>query len=663
MRTTKKRRWACPLLMALLFVGGLIPRLVALDWGLPYVEHFDEPALIQTVMQMVHDGDPNPHTFLYPSLMFYLLAATARLHAWWGIRQGIYTSIQDLPIHTYGFTVAPGLYVWSRAVTAILSASTVPAVYLLGLRMFDRRVGLLGALLVTVATFHVSHSHFITTDAPTGLWVVLAVLGAWRIVTAGDWRGYLLGGVATGLAAGTKYNAAAVALAVVAAHLFRWGRGSFGRPFLLLIGSGIAASGAFLVTTPYALLDWNAFIRGLRFNAAHYAEGTHGDFIGRWQLGEYASYLWTDGLRELGSVIALAGLPVLLWRFPRQTSVLLLVVVSEMLLLMSQAVNFVRNVLPVFPLMLLIAAAGAVALADLLRRPVPAFRHIVLLLLAVALLGPQVHWTAWLLRYWSRPHTMVAAAEKLRSLPRGMRAAVETNPTFWEGDPIVFPSAQLAEHPLDWYRANGFRYLIANRDFYLSPEERAIYEQMLATASVLLRLPERKAAIQLGPGGAVLDLGEHTEMMPFVRREMRFGEEVALLGYELQPGEPRSQITPLGGADTRELGSGQPLQMNLYWRALADMDRNYTLFIHVVDQQGLNVTQRDLPLRYGDYETSRWQRGELVIDRGDLGMPALPPGEYMLSIGLYDAESGAGLATYDSADGVQPGVLASITIR
>jgi len=195
MRTTTMARWASVLLMGLLFVGGLVPRLIALDWGLPYVEHFDEPALVQTVMQMVHDGDPNPHTFLYPSLMFYLLAATARLHAWWGIRQGVYTSIQDLPIHTYGFTVAPGLYVWSRAVTALLSASTVPAVYLLGLRMFDRRVGLLGALLVMVATFHVSHSHFITTDAPTGLWVVLAVLGAWRVVTVGDWRGYLLGGV------------------------------------------------------------------------------------------------------------------------------------------------------------------------------------------------------------------------------------------------------------------------------------------------------------------------------------------------------------------------------------------------------------------------------------------------------------------------------------
>src|SRR4051812_22505234 len=94
-----RRRWASPLLLLLLFLGGLVVRVIALDWGLPYVEHIDEPALVQTVVQMVHDGDPNPHTFLYPSLIFYLLAAATRLNAAWGIGRGLYTSLADLPRH------------------------------------------------------------------------------------------------------------------------------------------------------------------------------------------------------------------------------------------------------------------------------------------------------------------------------------------------------------------------------------------------------------------------------------------------------------------------------------------------------------------------------------------------------------------------------------
>lgn len=654
-------QWRSPLLLLLLFLGGLVVRLIGLGWGLPYVEHFDEPALVKTVVTMVQNGDPDPHTFLYPSLMYYLLALATRLHVVWGMHQGIYHSVKDIPADTFGFTVAPGVYVWNRAVTAILSALTVPAIFLLGRAMFDRRTGLLGALLVMLATFHVWHSHFITTDAPTGLWVVLAVLGAWWIGTGGNRYGYLLGGVATGLAAGTKYNAAAVALAVALAHLLYWRRTSLGRPLLWLIASGVAAALAFLATTPYALLDWSSFIAGLRFNAQHYAAGGHGDFIGRWRLDQYSLYIWTDGLRPFGCVIALVGFPVLLRRFPRQSLILLVVVVAEMLLLMSQAVNFVRNVLPVFPLMLLLAAAAAFVLADLLRRPV--YQQTAGLLLVVALLGPQIGWTTWLLRYLSRPYTLVAAAQKLQSLPRGMRAAVETHPSFWDNDPRVFPSEQLIEHPLDWYRANGFRYLLANADFYHTSTERASYAQMLATGSIIMRLPSRKASIQVGPEGALLDLGEHLEMMTFTRREMRFGDEIELLGYELQPGEPRSRITPLDGADVHEVGSGQPIQINLYWRALAAMARDYTLFIHVVDQQGQNVAQRDLPLRYGEYETSHWQPGELVIDRGDMGMPSLPPGVYTLHIGLYDGVSGAGLPAEEPGGGDQPGILTTITIR
>ena len=657
-----RKRWASPVLLLLLFTGGLVVRVIALDWGLPYVEHFDEPALVKTVILMVQNGDPNPHTFLYPSLMYYLLALATRLHAWWGIHQGIYQSIKDLPPDTFGFTVAPGIYIWQRAVTATLSALTVPLTYLLGRDMFDRRVGLLGALLVMLATFHVFHSHLITADAPTGLWVVLALLAAWQIVVRGAAHGYLIAGLATGLAAGTKYNAVAVALAVAVAHLLYWRGRSLGRPLLWLIASGIVAALAFLVTTPYAVLDWNAFIGGLRFNAAHYAAGGHGDFIGRWQLGEYAVYLWADGLRPLGSVIALAGLPLLVWRYPRQSLVLVVVVAAEMLLLMVQVVNFVRNLLPIFPLLLLLAAAAAVALADQLRRPL--LQRAALLILVLALLGPQIQWTTWLLRYWSRPYTLVTAVDRLRTLPRGMRAAAETNPTFWDNDPIIFPAEQIGEHPLDWYRANGYRYLIVNEDFYPTREERVVYNQMLATTPALLRLPERKASLQVGPAGAILDLGQHPQMMPFARREMRFGDQVELLGYELLPGEPRSRITALDGADTRELGSGQPLQINLYWRALADMDRDYTLFIHVVDQQGQTVAQRDLPLRYGDYETSHWQPDELVIDRGDMGMPALPPGTYTLQIGLYDGASGTGLPTQDPAAGSnQPGTLTTITIQ
>ncbi len=665
---------------ALLFVLALLPRLWALNWGLPYVEHPDEPALVEVVVRMVQNGDPNPHAFLYPSLTYYLLALTTRLYAWWGMMQGWYATLGDLPLETYLFTTAPGLYIWNRAVTALLGAATIPLLYLLGRHMFDSRSGLLAACTLLVASFHVEHSHYITTDVPSGLWVTLAMIGAWMVARHGSWNGYLVAGIGLGLAAGTKYNAGVVALAVVLAHGLHWQWQSYRRPFLRLLAAGMLSLLVFLLTTPFALLDWPNFVTGLFFHTAEYAKGWYGNFTGRWNVAGYANFFWNEGLLPAGCVLLLAGLPLLCRRFPQQVAVLLGAIIPTQLLLLSLASHFVRNLLPIFPLLLLLAAAGAVALADALANWLRQRRRTASTLqpvdtsqrwlhwglqggLALVLLLPQALDSAWLLSYWGKPHTLAAAAEQLRSLPRGMLAAVEMNPVQWSGDPAVHPVRWLASHPLDWYRARGYRYLLVNSEYY-GPQERELYTQMLRDARIVVQYPERELGLQPGPGAALIDLGEHPSAIPFTPRPLEFGAQIALLGYEIAPGEPRPQITPLEGAAVHTLGPAEPLQINLYWRALLAPERDYTLFIHVINQQGERVTQRDLPLRYGDYPSSRWQAGELVIDRADLALPALPPGDYRLEFGLYDASSGSSLPVQGELAGPGPNpTLVTITIR
>jgi hypothetical protein len=164
--------------------------------------------------------------------------------------------------------------------------------------------------------------------------------------------------------------------------------------------------------------------------------------------------------------------------------------------------------------------------------------------------------------------------------------------------------------------------------------------------------------VQPGPGGAVIDLGERLDAMAFVRRGARFGALVELLGYELRPGEPRARITPLEGADQRELAGGEPVQINLYWRSLAPSPVDYSLFLHLYDAAGARVAQRDLPLRYADYPTSRWRPGELVIDLADMPLPPLPPGEYRIELGLYDPATGVALPSDEGAV-----TLTTITVR
>lgn len=629
-------------LLCALFGGALAIRTWALAWGLPYVEHPDEPALLEIALRMVRDGDANPHSFIYPSLMFYLLAGVIRLHVWWGIGHGAYASLADIPPTHYQYTATPELFVWARAISATLGAMTVPALYLLGRRMFDARTGLLAAVALTGASFHSAHSHYITADAATGLWVVLALLGAWEVAATGRWRGYLLAGCMAGLAAATKYNAGSVALVLPLAHLLYWRRLRVGRALLRMGACTLVAIAVFCAATPYAVLDVATFLKALRFNELHYAAATHGDFNGRWQLGEYMVFVWREALFPPGCLLLIGGLPLLVRRYPGASGLLLAAVSLGVGLLLPYEVHFVRNLLPIFPVLVLLSAASTLALAGQLR--LPAARHIAPAALSAALLALPVHDTLWQLRYWSRPYTMTLAAEQLRALPHGMRAAVEQHPVQWAGDPRVFPGA-VTEHTVAWYRSNGFRYMIVNDDYH-SGEDQATVAQLIAASTMLAEYPRRRVGVQPGPGGALLDLGEHVAAMRFVRRPMRFEDQLALLGYEIQAGPPRDRITALEGAHQTVIGPGEPLQINMYWRALQRPAVDYTLFVHVVDAAGTTVAQRDLPLRYGDYPSSNWQPGELVIDRADLPLPALPPGQYRLEVGLYDAATGLALRSH-----------------
>jgi hypothetical protein len=93
---------------------------------------------------------------------------------------------------------------------------------------------------------------------------------------------------------------------------------------------------------------------------------------------------------------------------------------------------------------------------------------------------------------------------------------------------------------------------------------------------------------------------------------------IQLAGYTVQPG-PETKI-------------------QLAWRAGDGLiDQDYTVFVHVRDAAGQIVAQADRQPRAGAYPTSLWAPGEFVTDDFTF---ALPSGNYSLSVGLYEAETG-----------------------
>ena len=113
-------------------------------------------------------------------------------------------------------TPQPAAVLLNRSVSLAMGVGTVALLYFIGRVLFDRPdVGLLAALLLAVAPNPTYHSRIVTTDAMVTFFILLTMLMAALIWRQGRTRHYVLAGLAVGLAAGTKYNGAMVALIAV----------------------------------------------------------------------------------------------------------------------------------------------------------------------------------------------------------------------------------------------------------------------------------------------------------------------------------------------------------------------------------------------------------------------------------------------------------------
>jgi len=102
-----------------------------------------------------------------------------------------------------------------------------------------------------------------------------------------------------------------------------------------------------------------------------------------------------------------------------------------------------------------------------------------------------------------------------------------------------------------------------------------------------------------------------------------FGDQVELLGYAISPENGR--IAP-----------GGRFHVTLYWQSLAEMDQDYTVFVHLVDQTGRIYSQHDGQPTAGLYLTSEWKEGEVIEDVHLIEVPAdIPAGRYSFRVGMY----------------------------
>jgi len=108
-----------------------------------------------------------------------------------------------------------------------------------------------------------------------------------------------------------------------------------------------------------------------------------------------------------------------------------------------------------------------------------------------------------------------------------------------------------------------------------------------------------------------------------------FGDEMRLLGYQLERGEGEVVLT-------------------LHWRAERRMDVDYKVFVHVTDPTtGIPVAQDDaMPVQWS-YPTTYWSPGELITDTIHISLAEVASGTYSVALGVYDPATSDRLALTD----------------
>lgn len=176
---------------------------------------------------------------------------------------------------------------------------------------------------------------------------------------------------------------------------------------------------------------------------------------------------------------------------------------------------------------------------------------------------------------------------------------------------------------------------------------------------------------------------EHGRMMPPLTAALLLGAQLLLvlsiglawrpLQAIILPVERPEIATPLGSAEPAQIefvtvrgevlrlqqasvglvaGPELALTTDLVWASDGPTLDPYTVFVHVLDDQGNLVAQQDNWPGDGKWPTTCWQPSEAISDSRTVALPAgLTSGPYTVLAGLYDG-TGTRLQTTDGADAI-----------
>lgn len=205
--------------IATITIVGLGIRVIYCFWGFPYRLHPDEPAVVESAIDMLSRNSWEADAYNRPdqfeikccAILFYFLSR-------------IY---YNLPV-TEAFTNHNiAFYIVARLFTTVSGATMIPITCGLVREVFDnapiniKRIQIISALFIAFSPTLVLHSSYSTPDIPLSMLVMAFSIFLIRYLKTGKSKWMLLCSIITGLAISTKYTGAIMCVFIAIMVIYR----------------------------------------------------------------------------------------------------------------------------------------------------------------------------------------------------------------------------------------------------------------------------------------------------------------------------------------------------------------------------------------------------------------------------------------------------------
>lgn len=532
---THRRRLMEGTVLSIILMMAAAARIIRSHFGLPYLHVWDEPQTASTALQMLRTGDYNPHFFHYGSLSIYLSLIVDILHYFYlmALSSGssVLRDLNDIQINLdtgYHWTIShPSFYLWNRWLIAGMGTVSVGIIYYLAKKMGGILAGVVAAIFLAGLSIHIEHSTFNTPDLPVSFFILCTAACLILFFERNRPFYFLIALICAGFAASVKYNSVIVLVLPLTGLIYAWRVRCQGYRRWSWFALPVIPALAFLIGTPYALIDLTKFLRQAGFELYHYRVAGHDSYATvepGWVHAQLQLSNFHTTLGIIGTIGCLVGLVYLTTQ--RYGRLLLIYLVITFIAFTRTTVSFHRNFILFYPFFAIAIGCGA----SLLYRVVHLFvrqriiwqqRMNILLLLAA--MGGSIYWLSMALQQsWNIGMTPESRTQAISYVQRLIQDDSRT-------DIKVGIASELRIHPSDLQRLGAlgevapYQQLICYSDDYtyiLGPggdERMQNYLKSYTTHhAVFGTMPVRSRGILVNPAVTIIEPDHSSPVLPQV---------------------------------------------------------------------------------------------------------------------------------------------------